>query len=218
MPIVSIHTPKAAGTTLLTLFRQAYGEDAVLVDVADSPANPTSPMHLDPEGWLERRPSRLPPRIKVVHGHFHPVKFDKLDNAFRLTFLRHPVDNLVSIYFYWKQITPQPNALHQYFLSANLDILGLARLPLYRNLYTSTYFGGWDMGRLDFIGRYETREKDLARLESVLGVPLDATLHVNATEPERINLEREAMLDDRRLIGRLTDILAEDISFYEKYV
>lgn len=215
--IVSIHMPKAAGTTLQTLFRQTYGDSAVLMDYAEDPCNPASVMHLDPDTWWERRPSVLPAEIKVAHGHFHAAKYDRLKDAYRLTFLRHPLDNLISIYFYWKQIPPQPSALHQYFLSANLDILGLARLPLLRNLYTSTYFGGWDMGRLDFIGRYETREEDLARLETVLGIPLDSTLHVNATEPERINPEREALMADSGLMGRLTDLLAQDISFYEKY-
>jgi hypothetical protein len=216
MKIISIHTPKAGGTSMLALWKQAFGEERVLMDYDDPPANPSANFIVDPEGWSDQRPRSLPDHIKVVHGHFKPHKYDLLRDAFRLTMLRHPVDNLISIYFYWKKIPPQPNAVHQYFLKNRLDILGLARLPVIRYLYSDTYFGGWDMGRMDFIGRHETRTEDLSRLSKILNIDIDIGLHLNATEPEGINSERVAILSDRVLMRRLTNLLAEDICFYER--
>lgn len=215
--IISIHTPKAGGTSTLDLWKQAFGADRVLMDYDDPPANPCASFIIDPVGWAAQRPTALPDQVRVVHGHFRPGKYDLLKNAFRLTMLRHPVDNLISIYCYWRKIPPQPNAVHQYFLANNLDILGLARLPIIQKLYSDTYFGGWDMGRLDFIGRHETRTDDLLRLGAMLGITIDTGLHLNATEPEGVNQEKEAILSDSIMMRCLSDWLAEDIRFYEKY-
>lgn len=187
------------------------------MDYDDPPVNPSADFLIDPIGWAKRRPTRLPENIHVVHGHFRPGKYDLLKNVFRMTMLRHPVDNLISIYIYWKKIPPQPNAVHQYFLAHNLDIIKLARLPLLRYLYSDSYFGGWDMGRLDFIGRHETRAEDLKRLSEMLGVQMDTRMHMNATEPEGVNFVKEAILSNKKVMDRLYDLLIDDIRFYEKY-
>jgi len=215
--IISIHTPKAGGTSTLALWKQAFGEKRVLMDYDDPPGNPSANFIIDPVGWAEQRPTTLPDSIQVVHGHFRPSKYDLLKDVFRLTMLRHPVDNLISIYCYWKKIPPQPNAVHQYFLVNKLDVLGLARLPIIQNLYSDTYFGGWDMRRLDFIGRHETRADDLLRLTEMLGIRTDINYHLNTTEPEGVNLEKEAILSDQKLMGCLKDLLVNDIHFYERY-
>jgi hypothetical protein len=217
LKIISIHAPKAGGTSTLALWKQAFGEERVLMDYDDPPGNPSATFLIDPTGWAESRPTIIPESIQVVHGHFRPGKYDLVKDAFRMTILRHPVDNLISIYCYWKKIPPQPNAVHQYFLANNLDVLGLARLPIIRNLYRDTYFGGWDMGKLDFIGRHETRIDDLQRLAGMLGISIDANLHLNATKPEGVNPEKEATLADSKLMDHLAALLAEDIHFYEKY-
>ncbi len=214
--IISLHVPKAAGTSLLTLLRRKFGEEGVLQDYADDPANPASGYFLDPQSWLEQRPTSLPAGCRAVHGHFHASKYDRLAGAFRFTFLRHPVENMLSIFSYWRRIPPQPSPLHQYFLREDLDILGLARLPLLRYLYTRTYFGGWDMGRMDHVGRHETRAEGLRRLGETLGVELDASLHLNSTHADG-NAERESLRADAQLMARLTDLLADDLHFYETY-
>jgi hypothetical protein len=216
--IISIHVPKAAGTTMLALWKQAYGENQVLMDYDDPPGNISANYLIDPLGWLENRPRTLPDNINVVHGHFHPSKYDLLDNAFRLTMLRHPIDNLISIYCYWKRIPVQPTAVavHQYFLVNKLDILGLARLPIIQNLYSETYFGGWDIGRLDFIGKHENRNNDLQRLAKILGINIDINLHLNMTNLEGENLEKDMITTDQKLMCRLENLLASDIHFYEK--
>lgn len=217
LKIISIHAPKAGGTSTLALWKQAFGEERVLMDYDDPPGNPSATFLIDPVGWGESRPTTIPEPIQVVHGHFRPGKYDLVKDAFRMTILRHPVDNLISIYCYWKKIPPQPNAVHHYFLTNNLDVLSLARLPIIQNLYSNTYFGGWDMGRLDFIGRHETRADDLQRLAGMLGISIDTNLHLNATEPDGANLEKETILADSRLMDQLRNVLTKDISFYEKH-
>jgi hypothetical protein len=218
MRIVSIHTPKAGGTSMLNLWQRTFGMHRVMTDYLDPPANPGAEHALDPEGWAGRRPVSIAEDILVVHGHFKPQKYDLIEHAFRLTMLRHPVDNIISIYFYWKKIPPQPSALHQYFLSRNLSLLEMARLPLLRRLYSETYFGGWDMSRLDFIGRHEDRPAELLRLGKLIGAELTADVHLNATEAGEDDEARARVLADTALVSRLTDVLVDDIRFYEKHL
>lgn len=202
---------------MLNIWKQVFGESQVLMDYDDPPVNPASDFIIDPVSWHTRRPTYLPELTQVVHGHFRPEKYDLIKNAFRLTILRHPVDNLISIYFYWKKIPPQPNAVHQYFLANNLDILGLARLPIMQNLYNYTYFGGWDMRCMDFIIKHENRVDDLQHLSAMLGIKIDTTLHLNATDPDNVNQEKEELIADEGLMSCLRDLLSEDICFYYRY-
>lgn len=224
--IISVHVPKAAGTTMLHLFQQAFGKDAVMADYGDIPGNPASACEMDPEGFMVRRPMALAPEVRVVHGHFKARKYDLIPGAFRMTVLRHPVDNLLSIYRYWQHIPLQPSPLHQYFRRENLSALQLARIPLIRYLYSRTFFGEWDIGRLDFVAFHDTRQRDLARLSGMLGVCLDTELHMNPTSSfikrkkkaaeagevsdAEVKKIEEALEDDLRLYDRLREKFAKE--------
>lgn len=212
--VVSIHVPKAGGTTFLHLLKQGFGSDAIMEDNEDIPANPASRCEMDPEGYFQSRPREIPSHIRAVHGHFKAGKYDLIPHAFRLTFLRHPVDNLLSIYHYWRHIPEQPSPLHQYFLREKLDATGLARLPLIRYLYSRTYFGDWDLKKLDFVGFFEQRDRDLGRLSNILGIPMDSALRMNPTSRFIEGKPKEEIAFD--VVERIRDLLADDIRLYEK--
>ncbi|MBF0169627.1 MAG: hypothetical protein HQK87_00830 [Nitrospinae bacterium] len=212
--VISLHMPKAGGTSMLEMLRRAYGPETLLLD-EDDPAIPTAECNLNPDRWLAQRPTRLPEGIHVVHGHFRASKYDLIESAFRFTFLRHPVDNVRSIYRYWKRIPPHPSPLHQYFLEKDLDLVGFARLPTIRFLYSRTYFGGWNTDTLDFVGRHEHRAADIGRLEALLNVTLDTNVWLNATGSK----DTRESGDDRAVASgwdSLTELLAEDITLYER--
>ena len=201
---------------MLELWMRAFGKNCVLIDYDDPPANPAASFIIDPVCWMDSRPHVLPEDISVVHGHFRPEKYDLIKDAFRMTVLRHPIDNIISIYCYWKKIPPQPNAIHQYFLARNLDVIGLAQLPAIRYLYCDTYFGGWDTSQLSFIGRHETRDADLARLAKILSIDIDPSLHLNMTDPFNQDEERVNIYSNSKVLGRLRQLLEKDIKFYER--
>src|SRR5690606_19884330 len=99
------------------------------------------------------------------------------------------------------------------FLDERPDIEAFAAWAPIQRLSSDTFFGGYDMGRFDFIGFHETRHEDMARVNALAGLRLDSARHDNRTDNDRT--ERQAARDDAALMGRLRDILAEDVRFYE---
>ena len=215
--VVSIHVPKTAGTSLRRTLEAAYGKEAVLLDYADDPADPCGQRILDPDNYRERvKREPLDGRVRVIHGHFHAAKYDHLPSVKRIAFLRDPVENLLSIYFYWKQLPPDAShGLFRYFWQSDLSVVDLARLPTFRRLYTQVYFGGFDLTSLDFIGFTETYAHDLRRLSSLLDRPLvECSDNLNPHPTYRD--EVRALREEPGIITRLRDLLIEDIRFYER--
>lgn len=213
-PVISVHTPKVAGTSFIKQLQTAFGDDFLLLDYSEDPADVRSRRNIDPESYRLEFIKDISP-FRVVHGHFHISKYDGLSDAFRLTFLRHPIDNLLSIYDFWslQSVDIWDNPLFKYFKEKSLTPERFAMLPAIRYLYTYTYFGGFDMSRFDFIGDYQFYSNELLRLGDLLGVNFEPSVRLNATQTlpgyqPRTNLVNRSILED---------LLAEDIRFYEKY-
>lgn len=213
--VVSVHFPKAGGSSLRESLVAAYGNGAVYFDYLDDPANPCSSYSLDPEGCrLKAAQATWLPDLKVVHGHFHPSKYDFVRSAKRITFLRHPVDNVISIYYFWK-MCDNGHSLFNYVREQQLTLLNVARLPIIRYLLSRTYFGGIDMSRFDFIGFMDSYAKDLRHLSQLLSIPVvESKVNINAYP--RYKDEVGMIRSDSRLMSALRDCLVEDISFYER--
>jgi SAM-dependent methyltransferase len=200
--VVSIHFPKAAGSSLKAQFVSLLG-DRVTLDYTHDPLTPSG-----------KEMARFPQGKRLVHGHFRAKRYDSANDAYWMTFLRHPIDNLISIYFFWRNLPEElGHALHTRFLREQPSILEFAAYPGVTRLMSESYFGDFDIGRLDFIGFYEDREASFSRLAKDLGLPLVASLHENRTSESIERLEIEADISIRR---RLNDLLACDLSFYER--
>lgn len=108
----------------------------------------------------------------------------------------------------------QGDSLHEYFLDNDLTLVEMAQLPLLRYLYSQTYFGGFPMERFNLIGDHENREAALMRLARLIDRPLDVSVRDNVTPASD---EREEVENDPVLRRRLTDILADDVRFFDRY-
>ncbi|QTL02983.1 hypothetical protein J5J86_19780 [Aquabacter sp. L1I39] len=212
MHLFSVHVAKAGGTALRHSLAEAFGERLHL-QYDDGPMNPASLRNLDPARSVAGL-FRPPEDTACTHGHYHPGRFriDQEDILFAL--LRPPVDNIISIYFFWKTFRAEGNPLHDYFMREALTIRDFARLPLVRSLYSFSYFGGFDMGRFDILGDYRNRASAIARLSAAIGHPLASEERLNVTAPSE---ERQAVEADEALKADLRDILIEDIRFFERH-
>ena len=198
--VVSIHFPKAGGTSLISQFSSILGEQVAL-DYGHDP--------LTPEG---QQVTSFPIEKRVVHGHFRPQRYASAE-AFWMTFLRQPISNLISIYYFWKDLPESNNPVHIRFLREQPSIVEFAKYQGITNLMSESYFGGFDMGRFNFIGFHETRENDIHRLATELDIPLHPEIHVNKTPDSS---SRRFIETDDRTLSMLRDILAADLAFYER--
>jgi hypothetical protein len=202
LEIISVHFPKAGGTSLAACLRASFGEHLAL-DYDHDPVHPN---------YALSEPSNLAPNIRAVHGHFRGDRYT--GPAFRMTFLREPVSNLISIYLFWRTYPEGAAQLHRRFLAERPSVLAFAQYPAIQTLMSETYFGGVDLDRFDFIGFHERRREDLGRLSHVLGLELDGDLHLNKTT--RTTGQEQDLLSDAPLLAALRDHLSKDVALYER--
>lgn len=198
--VVSVHFPKAAGTSLRTQLT-AHFPGQVAFDYAHDPLM---------ENGGET--AAFPAGARIVHGHFRPGRYADSD-MFLLTFLRDPVENLISIYYFWLDLGEPGNPVHARFLAERPDIFAFARYPAFSTLMSQTYFGGFDMARFDFIGFHESRVADLISLGRMLGVPLRDDVHEN---PGTASVRRAEVQADSGAIDQIRGLLKEDVAFYDR--
>ena len=214
--LVSVHFPKAGGTSLARAYEEAFGVDQVLWDYDNDPADPTTRVNLHPSRDAMLRPSTLAP-YRAVHGHFHPNFYTNVTDAVWVVALRHPVDNLLSIYFYWKMFTDEElmiNPLHRYVHNEISDIVTFATIPRMRYLMTEVYFKGVDMARFDVIGDASDLDGYAARVGKAAGFSIDALPRENETA---LSEHRREIVDNPRIQRQLRDLLADDLRFYERH-
>jgi SAM-dependent methyltransferase len=198
--VISVHFPKAGGSSLHTQLATLLRDDLVL-DWTHDPLTPSG---------AER--AIFPAGKRAVHGHFRAQRYAAVD-AYWMTFLRHPVDNLISIYFYWKALSTPGHDLHARFLHEKPSIVDFALYPGIQRLLSETYFGGFDMKRFDFIGFHETRDVDIHRLGQALNLPLSASHYINKTVESS---ERDEVMANTSIRQRLNNLLYDDLAFYER--
>jgi hypothetical protein len=216
LELISVHVPKCAGSAFALTLQHAYGEDAVFLDYEDRPVDPSSPMNLDLDGFVERftaGPLRAIAAKQVVHGHFHVGKYRAVGSRCRrITFLRHPVDRTLSHFFFWQRLPRHGHALHDYVLDRGLSVIEFARLPYIRHFYERVFFGGIDRDAFDFVGSVERFADDIVRLSQLLDRPLDEfTTNVGA-EDRRIRRAGDDALRDE-----LSRLLADDVAFFHRW-
>jgi hypothetical protein len=215
-PLISVHFPKTGGVSFLSALNDAFGADKVLKTYDCDPVDPSNPCWIHPTWFRQNRPSSLDP-FKVVHGHFPIQKYDLISPALRVVMLREPVENLVSIYYYWKSLFDSPAQGHGIYAFAKrqrLSLLEIAEIPMLRRLMSETFFGGFDMRRFDIIGAHDRRNEFITAVSNAVGIPLSTTHRENVTPPSE---ERGNVLSDTTMIAKLRHLLQDDIRFYEAH-
>ena len=104
---IIVHTHKCGGTALREGLTKALGPDVVHADYTSGMQDPESLFHIDREAYWRR--ALTPPINGIVIGHFHIDLFLHNTDTIKVALLRHPVDRLISHYFFWRHALMNSN-------------------------------------------------------------------------------------------------------------
>jgi hypothetical protein len=176
--IVSVHFPKTAGTSFGMALEARFGA-SFLRDYADLPIN--TPEYERNKAALQAALSNAEKDfvgVECIHGHFLPVKYllvaTKREVRF-VTWMRHPVERVLSHYFFWKKTYDAETAprLHRKVIEENWTLEQFCLSPELKDLY-GKFLWGFSIENFDFIGITEFYHDDFRYFSKrYLGVDLE---------------------------------------------
>ncbi|MEQ9332747.1 hypothetical protein [Thalassobaculum sp.] len=172
--IVSVHIPKAAGTSLRIALERRLGR-RLLLDYNDRPLRRTPKFEARRArraAAVRAKADRLLRRYRAVHGHFAASKYLPLGPQARFAvFLREPVARTLSHYRHWRRMPDAPNPIARRIFKQKLGPGDLAEMPEYRWIYAD-FLGGMTLDDFAFVGIAEEYETSLELFRAVLGLDL----------------------------------------------
>jgi len=152
--------------------------------------------------------------VACIHGHFLPLKYLLLSVKREVTFitwLRDPLERLVSHYYYWKKYYDPGAApwLHRRMVEENWSLERFCLSPELQNVY-GQFFWGFPLEYFDFIGITEHYAEDLAwfsqkYLQTSLEAYAENVGNISGRYPIADSLRREIERfheDDIKLYGK----------------
>lgn len=201
--IVFVHIPKTGGTSIRIALERAATEHRILRDYQGHPlgSSDLAPVQ-DKEGRVSGfREHFSGPSGILLSGHFPASRYWPFFNAESfVTFLRHPVDRVLSSYAAWMK-NGRWNGSFEEFIA--LPTMG-KRL--------STYLVGVDLDAFGFIGFTEEFEASVDALSEFLGAEVQV-LRRNPGDYTRVG--REIVTDPVRR-EQVAQHAAQDIRVYER--
>lgn len=195
--IISVHLPKTAGKSFEATLRAHFG-DGLREDYGTFPMN--TPVLTRSRRALDDSLAHAAADfagVACIHGHFMPLRYLLLSLTRELTFvtwLRHPVQRMISNYHYWQQTYDAATArpLHRRVVEEQWSLERFCLGDEMRDMY-SQFLWGFPDDNFSFVGITEHYDEDLAYFaRRFLGRPVTAERlnvgvaggHDYAIEPE----------------------------------
>jgi hypothetical protein len=206
--LVFLHIPKTAGTSFSNILKQVYGSKSVArIDINKNEIIINENQSLNHK-ILKRK-------IKVVHGHF---SYKKLFESFVLsndipvvTWLRDPVERVISNYFYLKEkMLEKLNDKNGDFGFGNRMIKTIEEFALFERNQNrmSKFLKGADISKMFYVGLVEDFETDLQELAKKLNWEKYQQIKVNESNSKSFDIDE----DTKDLIRKCNP---EDVELYE---
>ena len=229
--VLYIHYPKCGGISLIESMKRALiGYTPVPYYIDDDPLciENINSESIEQGRMLAREVmSKFNGKKLFVYGHCSPRSFVNEEIDYRFTMLRHPVDWFFSLYIYWserskldkpaqlrKKDYQHIHKLYDWFLKEQPSLVDFVDHPKIRKCLSETFFGGYDINNLDFVGIQEQYSKSLQIIGKTIGVQLIEQRKNVTTKKE----EYSQALRTKKNIRMIEDALKEDIKLYEKMV
>jgi hypothetical protein len=195
--LVSVHIPKCGGTSFRKVLQGIYGQEHVLLNYNEN---------------LPVTAASIPPGTRCIHGHFPATHYDRvLPRLDLITWLRHPVERVLSNYFQFLRHPDPANPCSEELARRKLSVEDFAELDLMRNEATR-YMSGKPLRQFGFVGIVERFEESLRAFGAAFGVPVPA-----APPRENVGPDRSSgcyRLSDRAF-SRILDLNQADLAAYE---
>jgi hypothetical protein len=205
--IIFAHQGKCGGSTLVAALRNSYGPENVYNDTDQNErwAKHKITRFLD-ERLENRRMYRERASYKVIHGHFVPQKYRRaFPEALYITLFRNPIQQLVSLYYYWLR-SPVIGNLHPYrriLMERKLSLTDFAELIAQPGRIRKIVLG-FRLEYFHFVGITEAYDSSLKLLKKKYLPDLTFEIDPCNTNPSRKIDERyELDYETFEHIGRL---------------
>lgn len=198
--IISIHIPKSAGTSFRKIIEQLY-RDSIELYYGGEPT-----LRL----W-DGNPLQLKSTTRALHGHFRArsAYLKQCPKAKLITWVRHPVDRIISYYNYWSILKPHGNPLHDRFLKERPNLVEFSKVDYMQNEWFA-YFGDLKPKDFDFVGIVEQFESEIRRLMQLMGWGALSWCRVNQTASKKSVSEETK--------SELAGILSREVEAYDEIV
>jgi hypothetical protein len=205
LELVSIHIPKTAGTSFRNILKRVYGRRRVIRIDIRPPSSPNPPP-----------PKKLSNRVKVIHGHFAFPELASLygidKNVPIITWVRDPVERVMSNYFYLQRVLrklvgkgqKELNILNR--MEKNLEEFAQAERNRNR---MSKFLEGLRLEDLFFVGIQEHFSEDLNDLAKMLHWRRTAEFRHNTSQEQRVPVNND-------IKEQIRELNEEDVKVYEE--
>ncbi len=200
--LISVHIPKTAGTSFRLFLERLYGPQF-------------RPMYSEEETDPDLAAVfEFSPETRCLHGHIQATAFARqFPNALRITWLREPVQRIVSSYHQYLR-HPESEcrcSVSQRMRREGWSLLEFAGTPEIRNQQT-WYLDALPWDQFLFIGITERYEESLRLLCHLLGVAPPQSIAAVNTNPAKDVAQRYVLTDGQR--KQMEFLYAEDLEFY----
>jgi hypothetical protein len=199
--MISMHLPKVAGSSFRGFLSEIYGQSLRCMYSVEE----TAPRFL---GSIE-----LDETVQCLHGHFQADAYDnKLPGAVKITWLRDPIERVVSSYFQYQRHPDSANKLdsHGKRLTLGCSLMDFARdEDMIRQV--RWYFNAVPLDNFFFIGISEEFSSSLRLLCDLLGVEMPIVIKSTNINPGKTT-DRYSLTKAQK--NELTGLYSEEIELY----
>lgn len=184
LEIIHIHIPKTAGTSLLNVFQKKYSSNEICTikrkELSENSIKDNSEIIKD----------HISKEHKILHGHLYYKEIDtvlKLNTDVKIiTFLRNPVDRVISNYLFFKQRIHEGKVNKSELSRKNETLMEYARLEESQNRQ-SKFLDGIDIENIYFLGLMESFSEDIKNLCKELEIRLFEIPDLNKNKHSEIS-------------------------------
>lgn len=184
LKIISSHIPRTGGNLFRNVLYDIFGARAANVNVRDRVLYDEKYFtkkedfllyedYGDHPTWnkYELTPSVDTKHFQCIHGHFRLGKYSDLSSHKLVTWLRNPIDRLISEYYFLKSSPSHHNPIQNKIIEEELSLYEYCELEFSKNIYGKYIEGNFE--KINFIGITESYNDSLKKFEKMFGVKIE---------------------------------------------